>query len=200
VEGARREHAPGNWSAAAGLNKTETPKPAWSAETCGICAGVGPDFPVSLNPGHGLTLLGLLLIESRGAFRRQAAALGGKGLAPRQLPVPGGGTACKSFPAVGPIAQPITVPGRLHVERIEIELLHSARACSMYSRVGSASGAMGYLRVASTSMPEIGRFWSVLRALARLRDAARYAHPRSDWCGRRVTTGPRPCWRGRYLR
>src|SRR3954447_22840550 len=59
------------------------------------------------------------LVETGGGLGRQSAALAGKGVVSGQLPVAGGGAAREGLPAVGPIAQAVAVPGRLHIERVE---------------------------------------------------------------------------------
>src|SRR5262245_3667879 len=64
-----------------------------------------------------------LVVEAGRGLRREAAALERERLAAGELPVAGGGAPRERLPAVAPIAQTIAVPGRLHVERIEVELL-----------------------------------------------------------------------------
>src|SRR5262245_24164876 len=61
-----------------------------------------------------------LVIEAGGRFGREPAALARQRLAAGQFPVAGRCAARKRLPAVGPIAEAVTMPGRLHAERIKI--------------------------------------------------------------------------------
>src|SRR5262249_58159151 len=64
-----------------------------------------------------------LVVEAGGGLGRKAAALARERVAAGKLPIAGGGAARKRLPAVGPIAQAVTVPGRLDVERVEVGFL-----------------------------------------------------------------------------
>src|SRR5262249_59480898 len=64
-----------------------------------------------------------LVVEAGRRFGRKAAALACERLAAGESPIAGGGATRKRLPAVGPIAQAVTMPGRLDVERIKVELL-----------------------------------------------------------------------------
>src|SRR5262245_2999240 len=76
-----------------------------------------------------------LVVEAGGRFRCKPAALQCQRLAAGQLPVSGCGAARKRLPAVGPIAQTVTMPGRLDAEWIKIELLpQRARVLHVVSR------------------------------------------------------------------
>src|SRR5262249_52373918 len=76
-----------------------------------------------------------LVAETGGASARTAAALAAERLAAGELPIAGGGAARKRLPAVGPIAQAVAVPGRLDVERVEVEFLpQRARVLHVFAR------------------------------------------------------------------
>ena len=136
------------------------------------------------------------LVEAGGGLRRQSAALARKRLAAGLLPVAGGGAAREGLPAVGPVAERVAVPRRLHVERLAGRAPPTARARAPCIRASAAraapSGTCAWHRPACRSR----RSWARIARPARRRDAARCARPRSDWCDRRATTAPRPCSSG----
>src|SRR6266511_1154411 len=86
-------------------------------------------------PGSLRRLFLWLVVEAGGRFGREPAALARQRLAAGQFPVAGRCAARKGLPAVGPIAQTVTMPGRLDAERIKIELLpQRARVLHVFAR------------------------------------------------------------------